>query len=324
MSYSAYAGFAGSQELTCYGTNVQKFKLRQLEEEKLTTENKTSVYSVYALKDVTRLRVVYPSGKAEEYAELRRIFHENYGPYSKKKFCKVTQNQLNKIFHRKPNDAFKTLGNLAALIHTQIVSFRLMRDLSEDLLIVNYSKMFQHENALLNPEYKDPKYPQEKMRRAMEIVTEFIQAFKILAEEYFITRPNLIYQFTPIVFNSFMERCGNLSHILYGTRLAREGWLSETMGKIVSDWHQEYFNWKKILSRLLPLPSDVCEIIGDYLALDIGQPFSKYFKSISDSEGNIRLEHAHKFRMFQHNILSIHGTREVRETFTIGLLQYIN
>ena len=346
-----YAPYTKSYTTEHIGAHNRKYRCRQIHKE--VTPNQSIVpasfmglftgqitYNVFALQDITDIneKFAYPRGKTDEAIAGRMQFHERYGKRHVSvliHLIKTRQSQM-KAQASIPNVEkrfFKIVASLCAIIKIHIESFGLGADLSENLMITKYAKTFQYEQELLQAKFNNPYYypRQEKVRRASDVLRQIIVEYRNVCDEYLSTRPNLIYQLSPIVFAKYMEKYASDELVQYGVRQARNGWMSISIGSIIQPFHERHLKglWVTILLRICPLestqlPSDVCALIADYLVdVKIGESFSTYMERVYDNVDHwVKPQYAHLCKITGTRSYVSNATRTIHEVVNVEMMQY--
>jgi len=344
---SQYVNHFKSYVSTHYGASVRKYRCKQIHREICTSQEENmetvSEFHVFALQDITSNGIdhAYPKGRRPECVAKRAEFHAKYGLYNFNKFTKVYAREqaiwsASKTLENQEKMFFVQIGAINAILTIHKIAFKFISELSDGLLLLQYSKTYEYEEVITSLKYYDPEYypRQDKMIRAVAITMQNIKEFRDLCIIYFATRPQLIYQLAPPVFDIYMKTHGTFEDAVYGRQLAANGWLSQELGIITGEFYETAWKnrWASVIKRFRPLegsrfvalPTDICEMIAGFITkVDIGEPFWDYISRVYDAETrSVKTEFAHTCK-----ITAIDTTRTgpytQRMSFKIEMMQYL-
>lgn len=330
-----------------YGASVRKYRCKKIHEEIYTSQEENmetvSEFHVFALKDITSNGIdhAYPKGRRPECVAKRAEFHAKYGLYNFNKFMKVYAREqaiwvASKTLEDKEKMFFVQLGAINAILTIHEIAFKFISELSDNLLLLQYSKTYEYEEVITSPDFCDAeKYPRrQKMIRAVAKTMQTIKEFRGLCTMHFATRPHLIYQLAPPVFDIYMKTHGTFEDAVYGRQLAANGWLSQELGIITGEFYETVWKnrWASLIKRFRPLegsrfvalPTDICEMIAGFITkVDIGEPFWDYISRIYDTETrSIKTEFAHTCKIVAIDTIRTSPYTQ-RISFKIEMMQYL-
>jgi len=265
----SYTGFTEIREVVYEGA---AYFAKKIDEER----EGRNIYNVFVLQE---------RPEPENMQDLRSI----------NKYRKLHWKQLSAWIRSDMREKFKVLGNLCALLKTTAESFDFILVLGENSLMTKYAKTYEYENFIQTLYSRSNP---DKLERAKTHIMTHITAFRNLCEEYFRSRPYLLYLMSPLVFGYYMKKYGTFEETQWGMKVAKHGWLSIPHAKIIAPIHEAHWKnkWQQILLRFTfsgnSLPAEICELIASYIVkVKAGETISQYFTRVSQN-GFVKPQHA--------------------------------